>query len=207
MLSLVPPLREGAPKVAAIVPAAGASRRMGRPKLVLPWAGGTVLEATVAALLGGGIARVVVVTGATGPLASWHPPPTVTVVANVAPERGMLSSVRAGLQALQAIALPDVLAVCPGDLPALQPATVRELLEEQRRHGGLVVPTHGGKRGHPLLVPARWLPAIDSLEEAIGLRHLLILAAGELLRHPVADAGTVRDVDTPMDYEELRPDG
>jgi CTP:molybdopterin cytidylyltransferase MocA len=198
--------REPAGDVAAVVPAAGASRRMGRPKLALPWAGGSVLDATLAALLAGGVERAVVVIGGASALAGWRPPPGASLARNPTPELGMLSSVRAGLAALTAAGTPRLLLVCPGDLPALRADTVRELLAAQRRHGGVAVPVHGGRRGHPLLVPARWLPAIDELDPAVGLRGLLRLAAAELLQHPVDDAGTVRDVDTPEAYEALRAD-
>lgn len=191
--------------VVAVVPAAGASRRMGRPKLMLPWREGSVLDATLAALLAGGAERAVVVSGPEGVLAGWEPPARVTLACNPSPERGMLSSVRAGLAALaEAGPPPRLLLVCPGDLPALRAETVRELLGVQRRHGGIVVPVHGDRRGHPLVVPERWLPAIGELDESIGLRQLLRLAAGDLLQHPVDDAGTVLDVDTPEAYESLR---
>jgi CTP:molybdopterin cytidylyltransferase MocA len=191
-------------EAAAVVPAAGASRRMGRPKLVLPWERGNVLEATIAALRAGGVSRLVVVRAPRGPLAAWSAPEGVRVAENPEPEGGMLSSVRCGLAALCEEGAPELLLVCPADLPALRPQTVRELVAAQRRHGGLVLPTHLGKRGHPLLVPARWLAAIDTLDETIGLRHLLRIGAADLLLHPVEDPGTVLDVDTPADYEDLR---
>ena len=192
-------------QVVAVVPAAGASRRMGRPKLTLPWREGSVLEATLAALLAGGAERAVVVAGPGAILAGWQPPAGVTLASNPSPERGMLSSVRAGLAALaEAGPAPRMLLVCPGDLPALRAETVRELLAAQRRHGGIVVPVHGGRRGHPLVVPERWLPAIGELDEAVGLRQLLRVAVDDLLQHPVDDPGTVLDVDTPEAYESLR---
>jgi CTP:molybdopterin cytidylyltransferase MocA len=199
------PQEDEAGDVAAVVPAAGASRRMGRPKLLLPWEGSTVLEATLAALLSGGVDRVVVVTEPGGGiLARWPPPPRVTLAENPTPRLGMLSSVRAGLAALAAAAPPRLLLVCPGDLPALRAETVRELLAVQRRHGGIVVPACRGRRGHPILVPRRWLPEIGRLDEAVGLRQLLRVAADDLLAQPVEDAGTVLDVDTPEAYESLR---
>ena len=187
----------------AVVPAAGASRRMGRPKLTLPWDGGIVLDATLAALLAGGVRRAVVVTSPATALSGWRPPPHVSVVENPSPELGMLSSVRAGLAALSAAGAPDLLLVCPGDLPALRSATVRELLAVQLRHGGIVVPVHGERRGHPLLVPQRWLAAIGELDDAVGLRQLLRLASADVLHLQVEDPGTVLDVDTPEAYESL----
>src|SRR5687767_7060979 len=99
---------------AAVVPAAGASTRMGKPKLLLPWGQTTVLESTLAALQGGGVEAVVVVLAPDGPLSRWTPPPGVRCAVNPAPAQGMLSSVRAGLEALGAGATspPDPLFVC-----------------------------------------------------------------------------------------------
>src|SRR5262245_61534476 len=85
---------------AAVVPAAGASTRMGRPKLLLPWGETTVLESTIAALREGGAETVVVVIAADGPLRDWTPPPRVRCAVNDDPSRGMLSSVLAGLAML-----------------------------------------------------------------------------------------------------------
>ena len=196
-----PPLELG--EVAAVVPAAGASRRMGRPKLTLPWGDGIVLDATLLALLSAGIEHVVLVASVPSPLAGWRPPPGVTVTENPDSPAGMLSSVRAGLEALSGLSL-RLLVVCPGDLPALRSETVRDLVAAQRRHGGIVVPSYQGRRGHPLLIPERWLPAIAALDDAVGLRHILRIAAGDVVQMPVDDPGTVLDVDTPEAYESLR---
>lgn len=175
---------------------------MGRPKLHLPWGEGTVLGATLAALRGGGVERIVVVVAAAPP--ADPAPPGVEWAINPAPEGGMLSSILVGWRALAAAA-PNPLLVCPADLPALAAATVAGLLAAQRRHGGPVVPTYRGRRGHPLLLDPAWAARIPELDPAVGLRQLLALAADDLLQLPVEDPGAVHDVDTPEDYERLRP--
>jgi molybdenum cofactor cytidylyltransferase len=193
------------PLAAAVVPAAGASRRMGRPKLLLPWGDGTVLEATLAALVGGGVERAVVVRAPSGPLAAWQPPGAVTVAVNPRPGDGMLSTIRAGLDSLLAAGvLPNPLVVCPGDLPALATGTVAALLAAYRSEPRLLVPTCQGRRGHPLLVPPRWQASILELALPGGLRDILRLAGEEVAYLEVVDAGAVDDVDTPEAYEALR---
>ena len=189
---------------AAIVPAAGASTRMGRPKLLLPWGTATVLESTLAALREGGVPVVVVVLAPEGPLAAWQPPHGVRIAVNEEPTWGMLSSILAGLAALSPP--PDPLLVCPGDLPALRATTVAALLAAYRDNGGVVVPRHHRRRGHPLLVGPGWqarMPEIAQHER--GLRRILELAAGAVHELPVDDPGTLHDVDTPEEYERLRP--
>jgi CTP:molybdopterin cytidylyltransferase MocA len=212
---------------AAIVPAAGASTRMGRPKLLLPWGGSTVLESTLAALRDGGVPRIVVVLAPQSPLEEWQPPDGVRTALNPEPSSGMLSSVFVGLAALatavegasraegtghvlehgDALApVPDPLLVCPADLPALRPSTVAALLAAYREHGGVVVPRHGRRRGHPLLISPHWqarMPEIAHHDR--GLRRILELAAGAVHELPVDDPGCIHDVDTPEEYARLAP--
>lgn len=205
-------------RVAAIVPAAGASRRMGAPKLLLPYrgpAGGeTVIGSTLAALFGGGAGRVCVVTRPDDE--SLREPlrhlPGVLLAVNPEPERGMLSSILAGLDALGGpsalAAREEVLLVTPGDLPALSAATVAAVVAASRSGAALVVPVHrSGKRGHPLAIAPRRVHDLPGLDPAIGLRQLLDRRCGpeedDLREVPVDDPGCVRDIDTPEDYRRL----
>jgi len=201
---------------------------MGRPKLLLPWGESTVLESTLAALREGGVPTIVVVLAPQGPLAGWRPPSGVLTAVNSMPASGMLSSVLVGLAALAAdnaasaqvesaaavsdepthapVAAPDPLLVCPADLPALRASTVAALLAAYRERGGIVVPRHGRRRGHPLLISPRWQARMPEIAHyQTGLRRILELAAGAVHELPVDDAGSIRDVDTPEDYTRLVP--
>ncbi|HEV3075456.1 MAG TPA: NTP transferase domain-containing protein [Thermoanaerobaculia bacterium] len=208
------------PTAAAVVPAAGASRRMGRPKLLLPFGDGTVLGALVGALRVAGVSPIVVVAAAGDPeMRAWCADAIaaaattdaagLTVALNAAPERGMLSSILAGLAALGGagtlVGGRATLLVCPGDLPALRPDTVVELLRRREAAGaGLAVPVYRGRRGHPLAVAPVLIPEIESLDPGRGLRQLLDLHPDDLLTVEVDDPGCVADLDTPEDYERLR---
>lgn len=217
---------------AAVVPAAGRSRRMGRPKLLLPFGAGTVLGATLAALAAGGARRIAVVgrpddrdldawlrRGAASELArrlrlSGAPGPDLLRAINPEPERGMLSSVFAGLEALGGAGAEsdaeEVVLVCPADLPALSPATVAAVLERSAAGAALALPVHGGRRGHPLAIGPALLREVPALDLAVGLRQLLERHPGEVAEVAVDDSGCLRDVDTPEDYRALagrRPGG
>lgn len=208
---------------AAIVPAAGASRRMGRPKLLLPFGDGTVLGSLVGVLRVAGVSPVVVVAAADdAEMRAWCAAATaaiaataaadaagLTVALNAAPERGMLSSILAGLAALGGAGTlagsRATLLVSPGDLPALRPGSVVELLRRREAAGaGLAVPVHRGRRGHPLAVAPALIPEIETLDPGRGLRQLLDLHADDLLTVEVEDPGCIADLDTPEDYERLR---
>lgn len=188
----------------AVVPAAGASTRMGRPKLLLPFGESTVVGSLVAALRAGGASRIALVVAPEDEvLRRWGEAEGLVVAVNPAPERGMLSSIRQGLAALGPVA--ETLLVAPADLPALSAGTVRRLLEGAAETGApLAVPVFRGQRGHPLAVGPELVPEIDTLDPAVGLRQLLERHAGELIEVPVGDPGAVRDVDTPGDYHRLR---
>lgn len=207
----------------AVVPAAGRSRRMGRPKLLLPFGEGTVLGATLAALAAGGARRIAVVARpGDRRLAAWlrdeavgelarrleSPPETDLLPAvNPDPSRGMLSSILAGVEALDGPEVgkewAGILLVCPADLPALAPATVAAVLERAGGGAVLAVPVHAGRRGHPLAIGPGLVPELPTLDLSIGLRQLLDRHPGEVVEVPVDDPGCVRDLDTPADYREL----
>lgn len=189
----------------AILPAAGSSRRMGRPKLLLPFRDSTILGSLIQALRGGGISEIVLVTAAGDEtLSAWGAAEGVHVAVNPRPERGMLSTIREGIAALgggDALARRgEPLVVCPADLPALLPATVRAVLAPA---SPLVVPAYQGRRGHPLVISPALIPEIATLDLDIGLRELLERHPEELRIVAVDDPGAVRDVDTPEEYRAL----
>jgi molybdenum cofactor cytidylyltransferase len=194
----------------AILPAAGASRRMGRPKLLLPFNGGPLVAGVVNALLGGGVEEIVLVTAPEDEdLRGWARRSGIASAVNPDPGRGMLSSIQEGIAALGGAAelarRGATLLVSPADLPNLQAKTVIELLRRMRESGApLAEPVFHGKRGHPLGVAPRLIPEIETLDLAIGLRQLRDRHEAELLEVPVEDAGVVQDVDTPEDYEQIR---
>jgi len=193
----------------AILPAAGESSRMGKPKLLLPFADTTVVGALIASLRGGGVGRIVVVVApGDDELRSWAARDRdLAVTENPRPEGGMLSSILCGLAALGGgaglAAAGEVVLVTPADLPAIRPDTIRRLVEALRGASTpLAVPVYSGKRGHPLAIGAGALREAAALDPAVGLRQLLDRLA--VLELAVDDPGVVEDVDTPADYDRLR---
>jgi molybdenum cofactor cytidylyltransferase len=193
----------------AVLPAAGASRRMGRPKLLLPFRGGPLVAGVVNALLGGGVEEIVLVTAPEDEeLRGWARRAGIASAVNPEPERGMLSTIREGIAALGGAAelarRGSILLVSPADLPNLEAGTVVDLLRRMRESGAPIAePVFHGKRGHPLAIAPALIPEIDTLDPNVGLRQLRDRHAAELLEIAVEDAGVVQDVDTPEDYERM----
>jgi len=195
--------------IAAVVPAAGHSVRMGRPKLTLPLRGRTVLEHVVATLHSGGAERVLVVVGP-------HVPELVTLAERAGADvcrlphetPDMRATVEQGLQWLEERTRPrpeDAWLLAPADHPALDVDVVRQLCATYARQPGqtILIPTHGGRRGHPTLIEWRHVAGIRALPAGEGLNMYFRAHAEETLDLPVASAGVLCDLDTPEDYERL----
>ncbi|MGH7138629.1 MAG: nucleotidyltransferase family protein, partial [Pirellulales bacterium] len=148
----------------AIVPAAGASVRMGTAKLLLPLGGKTIIERTIDAWRSSGVDRVLVVVRADdAPLAAIVRESGATLVAADPPPADMKTSVQAGLHYLADYEKPaanDVWLTAPADLPSFSGEVVRRLLATYNPAAPQVlVAGHAGCAGHPVLFP--WSYAAD----------------------------------------------
>jgi len=175
--------------VAGIILAAGASRRMGTPKALLEYEG----ESFVARLRRV-FARVcfqVIVVGAP------HSPFPADVV-NAEPERGMLSSLQAGL----AVTPEEASAVLftPVDLPAILEPTVEALVSGWSGEP-LRIPRFQRRRGHPVLIARSLIP--EFMAEQGAARDVVSRREQDIVYVDVADPGVVMDVDTLEDYRRL----
>jgi CTP:molybdopterin cytidylyltransferase MocA len=191
-----------------IVLAAGASRRMGTAKAGLRLDGRTFLEHAFEALAGGGVDRLLVVTGAdpASVIAALPRGRDVAVVHNVAPERGQLSSLKVALEHVAATWPEAVIVVVElVDHPAVRPATVRALLDTAHARPAcpIVVPVHGGKRGHPVVFARDVWDELRATEDDLGARAVVRADPSRVALLEVDDPGVLIDVDTPADLRRL----
>lgn len=195
--------RRGArrPTVPAIVLAAGASARMGTPKLALTIRGRTLLEHTLAAVRKSAVSEIVVVLGSdVERLLSLIPATGVRVVVNPAYQDGLSGSIRLGLRAARRPA--DAYLIVLGDEPFVAAGTMDRLIDSWRPRGpGAIIPTFRGRRGHPILVDRRLAPRIETVAGDTGYRTLF--RTTDVLEVPVEDPGILIDLDTPEDVETL----
>ena len=190
------------PRIASIVLAAGGSSRMeGRHKLLERVGDGPLLLHGVRAALAFG-GPVVVVTGGEAAAVESHLPAGVRVVRNPAWTEGMSTSIRAGVEALPAGV--DAAFVLLADMPAVEVRHLRELAARWVP-GAIVVPTHDGVRGNPVLWSAEHFPELARLEGDRGGKPLLNRHADAVVEVSCDSAGS-RDVDDATDLERERAD-
>jgi molybdenum cofactor cytidylyltransferase len=203
--------------VPAVVLSAGLSSRMGSLKATLPIdpldeAGDTFLTRIVRTFQAAGVEKIVVVVGneAAGVMASVARRglfPEFVVNANF--RSGQLSSLVAGVRAID---LPgvDAMLMTLVDVPLVQPATVRRVVDCYRQTGASVVRpvadengVKGAKHGHPVLISSALFPELYAADPAIGAKPIVrahITPAGSV---EVDDEGAFLDIDTPEDYERF----
>lgn len=186
----------------AVVLAAGESRRMGRPKMLLPYGGKTILESLLDTILTTPIPRIMVVLGAERrKISSLLSPYPVETVFNPDYRTGMLSSVQAGFAALPREAGAAV--VFLGDQPFVSAAVVARLCEASARSPrSIVLPVVGGRRGHPVLIPSVFWDEIPSLSPEVGLRELIRRHGQNILEVAVEEEDILLDIDDPESYRD-----
>ena len=189
-------------KVTAIVLAAGESRRMGRQKLLMELDGKPLIRHVVDAVAASRVDEIIVVTGGHHDEVMAAVGDAAKFVRNPEPTRGMLSSVRCGLEV--ADAGTEAVAIFLGDQPRLRPAVIDAVLTAFTESSqSIAVPVMNGKRGHPLVFAARYRDEILSLFDEAGLRGLLAAHPDEVLTVPVDSAAVLEDVDTLEDFQKL----
>lgn len=194
-------------EIAAVVLAAGVSRRMGVPKLALPWGERTVISQVVGVVRQAGVSEIIVVTG--GAEAAVHAALQGEVVQTIHNEHyrdgEMLSSVQTGL-AVAMSGTAEAALIVLGDQPQIQADVVCQLLccwWETR--SAIVIPSYQLRRGHPwLLARSLWQEARE-LPSGETLRDFLNTHRGKIAYQAVDNDSILQDLDTPEEYEQQRP--
>lgn len=206
----MPSLSERAPaqpRTAGLILAAGSSRRLGRPKQLLPYGRGVLLDAVLATARDCGFDQTVLALG--GAAAEVQRTVDTTgceIVLNPDFGEGCSSSIAAGIAALH----PDTDAVVLllGDQPEVRAATARALLERLFAAGAgndsprIAVCRYDDGVGHPLAFSRRTFPELAALHGDKAVWRLLEQRADDAVELPVP--GTVPlDVDTEEDYRRV----
>jgi molybdenum cofactor cytidylyltransferase len=183
-----------------IVLAAGESKRMNSQKLLLPFDGKPMIEIVIENIAVSSVDKIMVVTGSHKEEiigATFHL--SVTHCYNDNYKQGMLSSVKCGIRALPKDC--EAVMIFLGDQPLIPVKVVNLVIGEYKSSGkGIVIPTCGKRRGHPLLIDRKYHKEIEQLDEQEGLRELAHKYADDVLEIETGEPGILRDIDTREEY-------
>ncbi len=188
------------PTIGLILLAAGASKRMGRPKQFLKWNGKSLLRRAANTGLVAGCSPVIAVVGAhaaecRAEIQDLH----ILIEENSDWERGMGTSIRAGLRALlraEPAVAGTLIALC--DQPLVTAADLQRLMATEKP---VCAAAYDDTVGPPCFFAASYFSRLLALPDGQGAKSLL-LAAGEALDR-VDIPGAATDVDTPEDYDAI----
>jgi CTP:molybdopterin cytidylyltransferase MocA len=193
-------------RVPAIILAAGASRRLGRPKQLLLAGGEALLARTIRVVSEAGAGPVLVVLGANREsIAEGLDLSLVHAVANAGWESGIASSIRAGIEELLRLhAEVDAVMILVCDQPRLSADHLQSLMDRyaEANDPAIVASRYAGIAGIPAIFPASQFPRLLALEGDAGARFLL--RNPECPMTAVDFAGGEDDIDTPEDLARLR---
>jgi molybdenum cofactor cytidylyltransferase len=176
---------------------------MGKPKLLLPYRGTTILSATVAAVMASRLDRVMVVTGAGADTmeASLAQRPSIAVVRNPDHRRGNMSSL---LAATAADPRAGAFVLVPGDLPTISTDAIDSMIDlwEDEKPWAAVT-EYQDRIAHPFLLSRE---AVDETAVMRGTKVLwraLVTTRDERVLRVAGTSDAPRDINTPEDYEAL----
>jgi molybdenum cofactor cytidylyltransferase len=189
-----------APRVVAIVLAAGLSSRMGRNKLLADIGGKPLVRRTVEAALASGASPVIVVTGNEARrVESALDGLPVQFINNPDFSNGLSTSLKCSIRNISSDS--DGALVMLGDMPLVDSTLIARLIAsfDPAEGRAICVATHKSKRGNPVLWARRFFPEILALEGDVGAKHI-IAANDELVCEVEApDDAPLLDIDTPED--------
>jgi molybdenum cofactor cytidylyltransferase len=193
-----------APRIYALILAAGRSTRMGQNKLLMEIGGVPLFHHTIGATLAAKVQGAVIVTGHEPARIAPAQLPGVRAVYNPDYASGMASSLKAGLAAMPKDSGAALIVL--GDMPAVRTDDIDALISAFEPSGGkgIVVPTYNGKRGHPVLFGRAYWPSILEARGDQGARQALIDNADAVCEVPVDNPGVLMDADTPEALAALR---
>jgi molybdenum cofactor cytidylyltransferase len=185
----------------SVILAAGESKRMGTPKMLLVFNGKTMIENVLDNVADSNSDGILVVLGSGGEgLIDMVRKYKVKYCFNENYRDGMLSSVQCGFKNLPADT--EAVMVFQGDQPFILPAITNSVINAYRSSGkGIIIPVYKGKRGHPLLLDSKYSDQIDKIDPAEGLRAITRIFPGDVFEVETGDPGILKDFDTYEDYK------
>ncbi len=191
-----------------VILGAGASSRMGQPKLLLPWEETTIIGHLISQWQHLGAKQIAIVVRPNDAALFEELKrlnfPRQNCVENPQPESGMFSSIICAANWSGWDNEISHFAIALGDQPHLQMKTLQTLLKFVTQHpASICQPVCGGKTGHPVILPREILDELQRTQ-AETLKDFLKRFSGLCVQCVIKDLGVTLDLDTPEDYKRVR---
>jgi CTP:molybdopterin cytidylyltransferase MocA len=194
-------------KAAGLITVAGQSLRMLAFKPLLPIDGTPMIVHTASVFSEAGIADLFVVVGKRGEeiISALHDYNAHFLWNNAYAETEMFASLQIGLNAIHRAGGYDAAFVLPGDMPAIEPSVLRQLMTEMEAGDwDAVFPSTGTRRLHPPLIHQRLFAALIAYSGEDGLRGAFRAINARIGYVITTTPGCMLDVDTPEDYARVQ---
>ena len=192
--------------ISAIILAAGRSRRMGQPKMLLPWENSTVLGKVIETLKQAGVEDILVVTGGARDEVEKV---AASYGARVTHNKdytsgGMLESIQVGIRGQKTQS--EAALICLGDQPQVEEGSVRKVCTAFRQNASrIVVPSYQMRRGHPWLVANELWDEVLQMRAPESMRDFLNKHKNYIFYVEYDSPSILQDLDTPTDYLKYKP--
>jgi molybdenum cofactor cytidylyltransferase len=191
-----------ASRFTAVLLSGGLSSRMQRFKPLLPLGGETIVDRVISLFADNGVEVLLVAGHRKDELLAGVKRHDIRVVENPDYEKGMFSSIKAGVRQLKSE--NQAFFIMPVDIPLVRPSTIKKLMDVSEGNSSKIIyPVFEGRRGHPALLPANLAAAIMRWDKAGGLKSCLLSQPAAALEIQVPDCYILCDIDTRQDYEAL----
>jgi molybdenum cofactor cytidylyltransferase len=190
-------------RFAVVILAAGFSSRMKQLKPLLPLGDATLTDFVVSTFQSLGIEVFIVVGNRKEEVISGIKSRGINFVNNPDFEKGMFSSIQAGIKQLGKEY--QAFFILPVDIPLVGATTIKKMIDAGIAHRqNIIYPTFQGKRGHPPLIASGLIPEILAWKQDGGLKAYLKTKQQLAMNLPVNDSFILFDIDTPEDYKKLQ---
>ena len=189
--------------VSAILLAAGESRRMGKPKQLLPLGKSTILGQAIDNLLDSEVSEVIVVVGyMAGEMIKAIARRPVKIGINPLYSQGMSTSIAAGLKLIDDGARAIMLALA--DQPFIGRETINRLIAAFADHNkGIVFPSYQGRRGPPIIFAVKYKEELSGLKGDVGGKEIIEQHPDDTLEVTIESESVNIDIDNINDYQSL----